>query len=166
LKYNCLPVIVYIYPKYSTQLKMNSVLSQNTYQLSKLGSFNELSTYAIQHPNPIFTTELKKSKHRTPYLMIHIPDMGWHGEMLSTSSRHFTIFENTWEKRVEDYFGNIGKAVVGPCAVHETNTCTRERYFYQLSPVWEHLEWQPCNEVEYILWTIVGIKCRAKRAIY
>jgi hypothetical protein len=144
---------------------MNSVPSQDTYQLSKLGSFDELSTYAIKHPNRIFTTELKKSKYRTPYLMIHIPDVGWNREILPTSSRHLTIFENTWEKRVEDYFGNIGKAAVGPYAVHETHACTQEHCFYRLSPTLEDT-WEPRDEVEFILWNVFGIKCRAKRAIY
>jgi hypothetical protein len=145
---------------------MNSVSSQNTYQLSKLGSFEELCNYATRYPHPLFTTELKKSKYRTPYLMIHILDMGWSGEILYTSSRHFTIFENTWEKSVEDYFGGIGKTVLGPHTVHETNKYTREHCFYRLSPVWEHLAWEPYTEIEFVLWEVFGIKCRAIRSFY
>jgi hypothetical protein len=92
--------------------------------------------------------------------------MGWNGEMLYTSSRHFTIFKNTWENKVEDYFGNIGKTVLGPHAVHETNKYTRERCFYRLSPVLKHPAWVPRNEAEFIFWKVFGIKCKALRTFY
>jgi hypothetical protein len=151
---------------YSTQLKISSVSSQNTCQLSEIGSFNELCDYITRYPNPLFTTELKTSRYRTPYLLIHIPDVGWNGEMLCTSSRHFTIFENTWDKKVEDYFGSIGKTVLGPHTVHETNKYTREHCFYRLSHVLEHPAWMPRNEVEFVLWEVFGIKCKALRAFY
>jgi hypothetical protein len=145
---------------------MDKVSSQNTYQLSKLDSFNELCNYIRQQPHPFYSVKQKVNRFGTPYLLIHIPIMGEDGRYYN-GFYHISIYQPTWDgkaKADKNHWGGQDQAELGPHSVHMTvgQTPFQEHYFYRLFSVPENT-WQPREELEFVLFEVFGLKCRAKK---
>jgi hypothetical protein len=149
---------------------MSKISSRITYSFSKLNSFDELCSHIRQQPHLFYSVEQKVNRFGTPYLLIHIPIMG-EDERYYKEFCHASIYQPTWDgkaKADKNHWGEQGQAELGPHSVHMTvgQTPFQEHYFYRLFSVPEN-SWQPGKRLlEFVLFEVFGLKCRAKREFH
>jgi hypothetical protein len=133
------------------------------YHCKPLPSFDELCQYVTLYSQ--HTTIVKDD-----LLVIYVTTEEANGKI--SNRLHFSIFKSSWDSQT-----TVMGALVGPYSFHLTDLLNREqRIFYQacpfpiavtihqdpLSSVTFPMLWQPENDVEKVLYQVLGIRCRVE----
>jgi hypothetical protein len=148
---------------HTTSPKMSQHISPWMYSWTRLPSFDELCQYALLHSS--HTTTVKDD-----LLVIHAMAQREDGRIVH-GHVHLSIFKSSWDGQV-----NVQGELDGPCSFHITAVLTRDRLFYQVypvpvfvtipqfpCPVTFSIPWYPENDGEYVLYQVLGIKCRVRK---